>query len=175
HIERGMSVYGIPGLRNKINNTFASMVHKRTVKIQTSGGAYIQMSNFGMNKTSAKEAGARFVPWMDSNINTTPKYAKDENGNIKTNTYIDNGKEITKKVIEPGQILISGSFLTKFIPNWKEMTDDRLFGTKENNYEDGLIDRKILENVIGARIPNQGLSSNDALSIVGILPEAQGD
>ena len=48
--------------------------------------------------------------------------------------------------------------------------------TNENGeFIEGVIDRKILENIIGYRIPNQGLSSNDALEIVGILPEENGD
>ena len=38
-----------------------------------------------------------------------------------------------------------------------------------------MIDYKILNNIIGYRIPNQGLSSNDAFQVVGILPEEMGD
>ncbi len=38
-----------------------------------------------------------------------------------------------------------------------------------------MIDPEILENIIGYRIPNQALSSNDALEIVGFLPEGMGD
>ena len=38
-----------------------------------------------------------------------------------------------------------------------------------------MISPEILENIIGYRIPNQGLSSNDALEIVGFLPEGMGD
>src|SRR5690606_2870892 len=37
-----------------------------------------------------------------------------------------------------------------------------------------IIDKKLL-NLIGYRIPNQGMSSNDSLEIVGILPESYGD
>ena len=55
------------------------------------------------------------------------------------------------------------------------MDIEELFGTEENNYEDGFIDKQILENIIGYRIPNQWLPSNDAFKVMGILPETQGD
>ena len=82
-----------------------------------------------------------------------------------------------KKIIRPGGILLSGSFIAKYIPDYRKYTADQLFGyTNENGeFVEGVIDRKILENIIGYRIPNQGLSSNDALEIVGILPEENGD
>ena len=71
-----------------------------------------------------------------------------------------------KKVIKPGQVLLPGSLLTKYIPNWKTIDADKL---------KAMISPEILENIIGYRIPNQGLSSNDALEIVGFLPEGMGD
>lgn len=73
---------------------------------------------------------------------------------------------LTKKVIKPGQILLPGSLIAKYIPNWKDIPADEL---------KAMIDPRILENIVGYRIPNQGLSSNDALELVGILPEGMGD
>ena len=169
-LESGMSPFGIPGSQEQIQNVFASMVTKRVVKIQTNGGSFIQMSNFGFNKTEAEENGVMWTPWS-KNTPQTYEYLRDAEGNIvksKSGT----------PVIRPAGILLTGSFIQKHIPNYREMSPEQLFGkynAETNNYEGGAIDQRILNNIIGYRIPNQGLASNDALQVVGILPEAAGD
>ena len=154
-LENNITSYGIPGYQQKIQNAFASIVRDRVVKIKTNGGSFIQMSNYGFNKNEADNKGVVWTPWAKD---TTHEYELLENGKIR-----------------PAGILLTGSFISKYIPDYKSKSKAELFGTEENNYEDGLIDKKILENIIGYRIPNQGLASNDALEIVGILPEEMGD
>ena len=123
------------------------------------------------------EAEKQGIIWNPRALMTThpPQYLKDKNGEF---ILSENGK----KIIRPRGILLSGSFIAKYIPDYRKYIDkdgnaDKLFGyTNENGeFVEGVIDRKILENIIGYRIPNQGLSSNDALEIVGILPEENGD
>lgn len=67
--------------------------------------------------------------------------------------------------LKPGQVLIPHSLIAKYIPNYKDLSRQELL-TK--------IDPNLLE-LIGYRIPNQGMSSNDFLEVVGILPETVGD
>lgn len=158
-LESEISIYGVAQAKDKLQNIFSSILTKRILKIKTNGGSFIQMSNFGLNKENADKQG---VIWNPRSLKTThpPQYLKDENGEF---VLSENGK----KIIRPGGILLSGSFIAKYIPNYREYSADKLFNE--------VIDRKILENIIGYRIPNQGLSSNDALEIVGILPEETGD
>lgn len=174
-LRAGLSTYGIPGVKEKLDNIFASIVTDRTVKIKTNGASFIQMSNFGLSKNEAEAKYTDGIKWSPKveNGNTLKPYRnkKDSNGNNITNA-------LGQEVIESNQILISGSFIAKYIPNYKEFDSETLFGKfnpETGKLEGGMIDSKILENIIGYRIPNQGPSSNDALEIAGILPETSGD
>ena len=173
-LESEISIYGVAQAKSKLENIFSSILTKRILKIKTNGGSFIQMSNFGLSKAEAEKQG---VIWNPRALKTThpPQYLKDKDGNY---VLSENGK----KIIRPGGILLSGSFIAKYIPDYRKYIDkdgnaDKLFGYTDENGEfvEGVIDRKILENIIGYRIPNQGLSSNDALEIVGILPEENAD
>jgi len=173
-LESEISIYGVAQAKPKLENIFSSILTKRILKIKTNGGSFIQMSNFGLSKAEAEKQG---IIWNPRALKTThpPQFLKDKDGNY---VLSENGK----KIIRPGGILLSGSFIAKYIPDYRKYVDkdgnaDKLFGyTNENGeFVEGVIDRKILENIIGYRIPNQGLSSNDALEIVGILPEENGD
>lgn len=166
-LESGVSPFGIPGYQQKLQNIFASITLKRLVKIQTNGGAFIQMANYGFDNDQANKAGVKWAPWAEETTQE-PRFLKDDNGEFILS-------ESGRKIVRPGGILISGSLIAKYVPEYAKMSPEKLFGTKENNYTDGLIDQKILKNIIGYRIPNQGLASNDALEVVGILPEGMGD
>lgn len=156
------TIIGIPQSAGKIYNIFASVMNSRLIKIQTNGGSFIQMANFGLNKIKATAQGVRWNPDAENTTSEPTIYTHPETG---------------RKTVIPGSILISGSFLAKKIPNWRTHPDKELFGHTDENgdYIEGIIDKNILENIIGYRIPNQGLASNDSLRIVGILPEASGD
>lgn len=152
---------GIPQAGSKLVNIFTSIVNDRLIKIKTNGGSFIQMSNFGLNHEQGTKQGVKWAPYAEETTNE-PKLYVGEDGRVK---------------VQPGGILISASFLAKSLPNWKSLSPEELFGKYENGVlvKKGAIDPKILDNIIGYRIPNQGLASNDALRIVGILPEGQGD
>ena len=173
------TIYGLPGYKTKLDNVFASMVNRRIVKIQTNGGSFIQMSNFGFNKEKAIGKGVIWNPkFKEGNTVSPPNYVfeTDENGDILLD---EKGKKVIKlgvnglPLISPGEVLISGSFIAKYIPNYHTYSAKALFEGENGNPP--LIDPKILETVVGYRIPNQALASNDALKIVGILPAEQGD
>jgi hypothetical protein len=168
-LESEISIYGVAQAKDKLQNIFSSILTKRMLKIKTNGGSFIQMSNFGLYSDSPK---TQSIIWSPRALKTThePQFLRDEKGKF---ILSENGK----KIIRPGGILISGSFIAKYIPDYHKYKPEQLFGyTNENGeFVNGIIDRKILENIVGYRIPNQGLSSNDALEIVGILPEENGD
>ena len=158
-LEKELTIYGIPQSQSKLMNMFMSIVKDRLVKIKTNGGSFIQVSNFGIDTlTEGQETGVKWFIDPKTGLRP-PHFAKDENGE-----YILN--EAGNKIVKPGQVLLPGSLLTKYIPNWKDLPPDELKVR---------ISPEILENIIGYRIPNQGLSSNDALEIVGFLPEGMGD
>ena len=159
-LEAGLSPYGIPGAFQMFQNVFSSIVNKELVKIQTNGGGFIQMADYGLSKTEAVSKNMIFTPWFNEN---------------KLGTY---RKVDGKRSLNPAGIFLSGSMIAKHIPNYKELKSEELFGVlneETGKYEGGKIDQEILQNIIGYRIPNQGLPSNDALSVMGILPEEMGD
>ena len=168
-LESEVSIYGLPQVQKKLQNIFGSIMTKRILKIQTNGGSFIQMSNYGLNSENADKQN---VIWSPNALSTThePQFLKDSEGNF---ILSKNGK----KIVRPGGVLISGSFIAKYIPDYKKYKPEELFGytNEDGEFVKGVIDDKILNNIIGYRIPNQGLSSNDALQIVGILPEENGD
>lgn len=159
-LQMGLSPYAIPGISNIFQNVFSSLVNKHVIKIKTNGGGFIQMANYGINKENADKQNIIYTPWHDKNHLPMPELYTDENG---------------IKKLKPSGIFISGSFLSKIIPNYKKIPTEKLFGTAENNYTDGILDKRMLENIIGYRIPNQLLPSNDSLQILGILPDEIGD
>lgn len=163
-LNKQTALYGMPQSMDKIISIYSSIMNDRLIKIKTNGGAFIQMSNFGISKDDTKDQGIIWSPALENGDTT-----------FEPTKYID--EETGKTKIKPGGILISGSFIAKKIPNYKDYSALQLFGGKDadGNMVEGIIDKEILENIVGYRIPNQGLSSNDALQIVGILPEENGD
>jgi len=162
-LEAGISPYGIPGSNEMFQNVFSSLINDNTIKIKTNGGGFIQMSDFGLSKNDAVEQKVIFTPWMNTNKLPAPTQYVDENG---------------KKRIRPGGIFLSGTIISKYVPDFRSKNSEELFGKlnpETNKYEGGIIDQDILRNIVGYRIPNQGLPSNDAFEILGILPDAVGD
>lgn len=163
-LHAGVSPYGIPGSFEMFQNVFSSFVNDNTIKIKTNGGGFIQMADYGLNQKGAQKKGVIFTPWFNTEKLAPPQ--------------IEINPETGRKTIIPGGIFISGSLIAKYVPNYKTKTPEQLFGTfneKLGKYTGGIIDQDILTNIIGYRIPNQGLASNDALQVMGILPDEVGD
>lgn len=169
-----LSIVALPGFDAKLQSIFSSIVKDRTVKIKTNGGSMIQMANYGLTKeeAEAKDNNIKWSPLVKLGDTVQPySYVKNEDGTPKINIF-------GKKIIIPEQVLLSGSFIAKYIPDYETKNPEKLFGTlnpETGKLEGGLIDNRILENIIGYRIPNQGPSSNGAMQIVGILPSGNGD
>lgn len=164
------SPYGIPGAKTMFHNIFNAFITDNIVKIKTNGGGFIQMSDFGLSydQASKKNSGIKLAPWFINSDDTKLHTPKVVGVNEKTG----------KKIIQPGGCFISGSIISKYIPNWQQYSTEELFGTlnsETDKYEGGIIDQDILTNIIGYRIPNQGLGSSDALMVMGILPNISAD
>ena len=147
-VQKGMPLEALPGLKDKLNNMFFSKVRKAAVKVKSPGGSFIQMSNFGLDQIVADEVG---VKWLVEPDTLKPPFIYKDAEN--------------KSIVQPGQIFISHSVIAKAIPGYEKMTMQEI---------NDRIDPKLLQ-VIGYRIPNQGMSSNDPLQVVGILPPTMGD
>jgi hypothetical protein len=152
-LQKNLDLDVIANYRQKIQNGIMSIINNATVKLKSNGGSYIQMSSWGLNEFSPEADG---IKWLGGNDKT--KFT-----GLKAPHLIEN-KDGTK-TLKPGQVFITSSYISKYIPNWKKMSEKDL---------NAIIDSRLLK-IIGYRIPNQGRSSNDVLEIVGILPESYGD
>lgn len=163
-LQAGISPYGIPGSFEMFQNVFSSFINDNTIKIKTNGGGFIQMADYGLNNKGAQKKGVIFTPWFNTEKLAPPQ--------------IEINPETGRKTIIPGGVFLSGSLIAKYVPDYRSKKPEELFGTLNEStgrYEGGIIDYEILTNIIGYRIPNQGLASNDALQVMGILPDEVGD
>lgn len=173
-LRAGLSPFGIPGATELFQHVFSSIMNNEMNKIKTNGGGFIQMADFGITKNEAEDKGVKFTPWFLDSKDTRahmPKVELDEKGKEIL------GKSGNPKLI-PAGLFIPGSIIAKDIPDYTKYTPEQLFGKlnkKTGRYENGMVDQEVLDNIIGYRIPNQGLVSNDAYRILGILPEEMGD
>lgn len=164
-LEKGLP---LDGMQNKgvIQNRINAMVTKETVKLKQSGGAFVQMSDFG-------------VMGMEVNLKDPVKngiiFFKDPTEELAPMTLVENEKgELESK---PAQILLPHGPLLKLL----QKAIDKKYGKGKKTYKDlshneinELVDKDAIRGVM-YRIPNQGPSSNDAFEIAGILPPEMGD
>lgn len=164
-VQRELSPFVVPQARDKIISTIFSIIKKAAIDIETNGASMIQMSNYGLDYNSAKEQGVYFLYDLED-YNGGTRLAEPRIVNVDG-----------RKVVKPGQVFISSGWLSKYIPNWRDYKIDDLFGKinpETGKREGGMVDPRAL-NLVGYRIPNQGVSSNDALEVVGILPDSYED
>lgn len=151
-LEKDMPFDAIPQIRNKVENVFMSMMNKKLTKVYTNGGSFIQVSQFGFDSiTDREKAGIKIVSNNYDKKGLKPPYYDKATGKYM-----------------PGQCFMPHSALLKLLPegiDWNGMSGKDLMK---------LIDPSALE-LVTYRIPNQGMSSNDAMEIVGILPPGVGD
>lgn len=164
-LRAGVPVDNILSHRQVIWNKLSSLWAKKTVKLKQPGGAAIQISDFGfergMDMRVFDNLGIKDyngIVWLKDPKNAKlmpPKPVKNENGE---------GFRFS-----PGEVLLPYNKLAKlFGKEWRNI--------KKLPFREivKLIDADAL-NLIGYRIPNQALASNDSLKIVGILPPHAGD
>jgi len=117
-LESETSIYGVAQAKPKLENIFSSILTKRILKIKTNGGSFIQMSNFGLSYDEGVTQGVIYAPDARNKTNE-PKLRLDPNTG--------------RKVVQGGGILISGSFIAKYIPNYASIDPAvLLFSIKES-------------------------------------------
>ena len=141
----GSNLDNIPTVKRKVQNAINAYFKSKLMKLSSNWGSMIQVSNFGSLKLS-NDQKTNITFFKDLADLEGPKV--DADGNV------------TK-----GQVLMPSWIIEKHIPNWQELSPEELKAK---------IPEELL-SVVGYRIPNQGLSSNDALEVVGILPAEAGD
>ena len=149
-LQKNLPFDAIPQIRGKVESIFMSIMNRRLTKISTEGGSFIQVSPFGLEDLG-QESG--IIP-LDE------RFAK-EGGLLPPR--IEDGKVL------PGQAMIPHSQAVKILKKYNISLSNK---TMEEAMS--LLDPSALE-LITYRIPNQGMSSNDYLQIVGILPPGVGD
>ena len=148
----------IPQIGGKVQSIFMSMFNKKLHKISTPGGSFIQISPFGLQKVDAEESGIRIV---------SDNY--DKEGLLPPRKDPKTGKVLR------GQAFMPHSEAIKLLSKIKDKDGNDIdFSNKSGEELMKYLTPEVLE-VITYRIPNQGMSSNDALEIVGILPLGMGD
>ena len=152
-LEKETPLDHIPQVRQQVQSMFMSMMNKEMTKIKTNGASFIQVSNFGLDRDVTDKSGIKILSKNYDPVRGL-KPPRKENG-----------------VVKPGQVFIPYSALKTMLKgldsklNFDNMTSEELMA---------MVDPSALE-MITYRIPNQGMSSNDAVEIVGILPDSMGD
>lgn len=131
-----------------MENIIYSQIKSAALRPKTNGGSLIQVANFGIQDINDFDnSGIKMLIPQEGYTNLRPP------------TYNENGE------FESGQVFLPHHFIAKYIPNYQEFTGEQI---KQ------LLPKEAFE-LIGYRIPNQGMSSNALLEVVGILPPEYGD
>ena len=145
----------IPQIKGKVQSVLMSMFNKRLTKISTPGGSFIQVSPFGLETIyDAETSGIKIVSENFDGKGLQPPRIDPDTGEVLRGQVFMPHSEIVKllKDVDGGKDFMSMS------------------GVEIMEY----LTPEVLQ-IISYRIPNQGMSSNDALEIVGILPPEMGD
>jgi len=158
-LEGGLSLDAHPAYRRSINSKIGNWYTKEAVKLKQFGGSGIQLSDLGFNTKHKRidnltNADRNSIAWLYKNIETLSPPIPESTG--------PDGSMVFK----PGQILLNHSF-TKLIPNYDEIKNDP-------DKLRAAIDPELLR-IVASRVPNQKLSFNQSLEIVGFLPPHIGD
>jgi len=154
-IESGFALNALPSIAGKGVTILMSMVAKAAVKLKTNGGSFVQVSGVFSNMTSEQK---RQILLFDE----TPV------DKLKPPRKVKSG-------LARGQAFLGYSSVAKFFP-MKKGEDFETYGKRfRAELKSGRMPREIFDTAIGYRIPNQNMSSNDSLEIIGILPPTMGD
>ena len=172
-LEKEMPLDSIPQISGRVQGILMSVFNKELVKIKTNGGSFIQVSPFGIESVQEivkvdNDGGPKKV------IRSGIKIVSDnfDGKGLKPPRIDKNGKVL------PGQVMLPYSALRDAVNSYNQslpkdaakLDISKLSGAELKK----ILDPSALQ-MVGYRIPNQGMSSNDALEIVGILPPELGD
>jgi len=150
-LDTSLPLETIPGIAQRAFPIISSYIHKHVGKVRTNAGSAIQVANIGFDRIDSPDANQ--IVYLTEDKELRPPL-------LVTNT--DGSKSISKaRIMMP--------FSSIYEQTGMSYEDFR------KAFASGKIDKRIFENIIGYRIPNQSISSNDSIEVVGILPPSMGD
>jgi hypothetical protein len=175
-LEKEMPFDAIPQLAGRVQSIFMSIFNKELIKIKTNGGSFIQVSPFGLE--SVQEI-------VKDDSGKDPNKVLRSGIKIVSDNYDPKGLKpprIDKKTgkVLPGQAMLPYSAIRSAIDKYNKQFKDENDPQRINPWNMSaaklkeILDPSALQ-MVAYRIPNQGMSSNDPLEIVGILPAELGD
>ena len=150
-LEKETPFDAIPQIRGRIDSILMSVFNRAITKIATEGGSFIQVSPFGLEKFDETSSIIKISDRYNGKGLLPPRRGED-------------GQTL------PGQVLIPHTLAIKLL----RQSGQNMSNMTKAKWKKIFADPKTRE-LVGYRIPNQGMSSNDTLEIVGILPETMGD
>lgn len=185
-LDTSLPLETIPGISQRAFPIISSYIHKNVGKVITNAGSAIQVANIGFDRISNENANNVIylsedkelrpplpVTVKDLPVEDLEKLSKKDREKINSIVYFDENNnpslnsKLGKMKINKARIMLPFSS----IYSKTGMSYDQL----KKAIEDKNIDKRIFNNAIGYRIPNQSISSNDSIEIVGILPPNMGD
>lgn len=156
----GIPLDGIT-INRRIQYKVNAMIKKKVVELKQLGGAFVQMSDFGL-------MGAEYQ--MTDQIKNGIRWLKSDNADLQPMRLEKrpDGQIVTKAA----QVLISHSMLEKVLNGHLE--EGKTIYDLTHAELNEMIDKESLKGLM-YRIPNQGPPSNDAFEVAGILPPHAGD
>ena len=158
-LKDGIALDALPNYRRNIVSKIANWYTKSTVKLKQNGGSAIQLSDLGfMSRPRTKRidemnsAEKNGIIWLYDGIDTLLPPRAESNAE---------GVEF-----KPGQVLLNYSYTEK-IPNFDKIKNDPIKLR-------AAIDENLL-HIVASRVPNQKLSFNTSIEVVGFLPPHVGD
>jgi len=167
--DTSLPLESIPGIAQRAFPIISGYIHKNVGKVITNAGSAIQVANIGFDRISDEDSNNVIYLSEDKELRP-PLPITNEKGEILY--FAEDGTSSTDKTkgrmeIQKARIMLPfSSIYDKTGLSYEQLKK----AIAENK-----IDKEIFRNVIGYRIPNQSISSNDSMEIVGILPPNMGD
>lgn len=202
-LEKGTPIDAIPQIKGRIDSILMSVFNRAMTKIATEGGSFIQVSPFGLEEVGVsesdlldaeydylvgkygKEKAELYTQGVDplskeDNVAIKKLKADLEDSSIKIISDNYDGKGLQPPTqgpdgqTLPGQVMIPHTLAVKLLRDAGRDAGVDVNTMTPADWKKAFKDPKVRE-LVGYRIPNQGMSSNDTLEIVAVLPSTMGD
>lgn len=184
--DNSLPLESIPGIAQRAFPILSSYIHKNVGKVRTNAGSAIQVANIGFDRISNEDSNNVIYLSEDKELRPPlPATVKDLTQE-ELNKLSNEAKKNLDNIVyfnEEGNPSLERKYGKMRIQKARIMLPfTSIYEKTGMSYEDfkralksNKIDLKIFNNLIGYRIPNQSISSNDSIEIVGILPPNMGD
>lgn len=169
-LKTDLPIETVPNLAQRAFPKISAYLTKTAGKIYTNGGSVVQVANLGFDRLSADVKSEVFYLGEQTAIKP-PLPVTNEKGEVlyfneKDEPSIKKEKGYHMKIDKAKVLMPFSSIFKETGLSYKEFQD---------LWSKGLIDEKIFKTIMGYRIPNQSMASNDSFEIIGLLPPIAGD